>query len=488
MTFVKPYNPELADGAENPLAASASSKGGWAIIAIAVVSATLLLSPAATLLLYAFPFMSVVAALYLYRRSLPNYVTLVCWLWFLTPLVRRMLDYRAGWTQPTAVLLGPPLASCVPALWLIPDWREIFQRRAAPLLCILATCLYATVLGLVNLGPRFVFQDLLTWFAPLIFAFTLLRHSDQVADLFDAFENSFLYGTIVVSVYGLVQFFFLPSWDAFWMSWVKMDSIGRPLPTEVRVFSTMNAPQILASFLAVGVVMAFNSRRRIRFLTIPLGLVCLALSLARSGWVAMVAGMLYLFFTLSQRQRFRMVVVAVLSVVAMIAALQNPDLQEVMSQRFETLSDVRNDDSFMDRIDAYREMFDGFMTTPFGLGMGATPAIAEDTVIPRRGWNQDLGDSTVAMIMTTMGLAGGLVLVCSLVLLGKQLFHGETVNPAFTQTMQAVLIGLIAEAALDGVVSGPTGFLTWSSVGFCIALSVTGEESEPVMATAAVAV
>jgi len=476
------YNPGLTAQALHLPRADSESKGYWSVIAMPVITVGLLFSPANTLLLYTFPLMAVWIAVYLYRRNRPLYVGLVCWLWFLTPLVRRILDYRAGWTQPTAILLAPPLATCVPLLWLIPDWRRVLERRAAPLICVLVTCVYATFLGILNLAPRFVFQDLLTWLAPLIFGFMLSRHREQIVELFQAFEKAFIYGLLVISVYGVIQFFFLPKWDAFWMGWVMMDSIGKPEPTEVRVFSTMNGPQILASFLATGLIVAFNSRQRIRWVAIPAGLLCLVLSLARSGWVAMAAGTVYLLFSLSHRQRFRMVVAGILCALAMLVALQNPDLQEVMSQRFDSFSDVKNDTSFMDRVDAYKGLIDGFMINPFGLGMGATPAIAEDKVTVHRGWNQDLGDSTIAMVITTMGAAGALVLVCSLLLLARRVFLDASVNAVYTNTVRAILIGLIAEAALDGVVSGPTGFLTWASVGFGLALGIPAEDAQPEIA------
>jgi O-Antigen ligase len=486
MISTETYNPGLTEQAHHPPGGGHASKGYWAVIAMPVITAALLFSPGATLLLYTFPFMAVVIALYLYRRNRALYVSLVCWLWFLTPLVRRILDYRAGWTQPTAVLLAPPLATCVPLLWLIPDWRRVFQRRAAPLICVLITCIYATFLGIITLGARFVFQDLLTWLSPLIFAFMLTRHREQAPELFRAFEKAFIYGLLVASAYGVYQFFFLPRWDAFWMGWVLMESIGKPQPTEVRVFSTMNGPQILASFLATGLIVAFNSHRWIRFVAIPLGLLCLVLSLARSGWVAMAAGTIYLLFTLSHQQRFRMVVAALLCAVAMLLALQNPDLQDVMSQRFDSFSDVKNDTSFMDRVDAYQGLFDGLMINPFGVGMGATPAVAEDKVTLHRSWNQDLGDSTVAMVIITMGVAGALVLVSSLLLLGRMVFMRTSVNVTYMNTVRAILIGLIAEAALDGVISGPTGFLTWAAIGFGLALGIADDEIQPEIAAVGV--
>ena len=96
--------------------------------------------------------MAVAVAIYLYRRNVADYVSLVCWLWFLSPVLRRIVDYRAAWIPSTAMLLAPPLAIFAPAVWLIVDWRKVVGRPIAPLLCFLATCFYATFLGIINFG------------------------------------------------------------------------------------------------------------------------------------------------------------------------------------------------------------------------------------------------------------------------------------------------------------------------------------------------
>ena len=94
--------PRVAHRAGTPLLGEIAPKGRVVAAAMAVVTALLILSPLSKLLLYVFPLMAVSAAVYLYRRNLPGYVTLVCWLWFLSPGVRRIVDYRAAWIPATS--------------------------------------------------------------------------------------------------------------------------------------------------------------------------------------------------------------------------------------------------------------------------------------------------------------------------------------------------------------------------------------------------
>ena len=129
-------------------------------------------------------------------------------------------------------------------------------------------------------------------------------------------------------------------------------------PPKVRVFSTMNGPQILAAFLVVGLLVAFNSRQGSFCFHSP-GPVVLDAFTSAFCVGSMAAGSLYLLFKLPHRQRMHLVVAAILSVAALGSALQNQDLQQVISRRFDTLSDVKDDTSFRDRIDGYKSIFNG---------------------------------------------------------------------------------------------------------------------------------
>ena len=54
-----------------------------------------------------FPLGATAVGVLLYMRYPLLYVGFTWWIWFLTPLVRRLIDQRSGWQDPSIVLLAP---------------------------------------------------------------------------------------------------------------------------------------------------------------------------------------------------------------------------------------------------------------------------------------------------------------------------------------------------------------------------------------------
>ncbi|KQR24030.1 hypothetical protein ASF79_01980 [Agreia sp. Leaf335] len=61
---------------------------------------------------------------------------------------------------------------------------------------------------------------------------------------------------ILVGLYGVYQFFFLPEWDKSWMIASDLNSIGAPNPLEVRVFGASESPGPYALFVGLASVVA----------------------------------------------------------------------------------------------------------------------------------------------------------------------------------------------------------------------------------------
>ena len=132
--------------------------GRRALIAFPVVTVVLLMSPAIRLLVFFFPVMAVLLAAGLYRRNVPGYVTRCvgsgfslrwCAACSITACPGGLSPLRSNWLPPSR--LHPPAVAHS-------RLAQVLQRRAAPLLCIVAVCIYATFLGLLNFAPRLVFR------------------------------------------------------------------------------------------------------------------------------------------------------------------------------------------------------------------------------------------------------------------------------------------------------------------------------------------
>ena len=88
------------------------------------------------LLRVAIPAAAFFVGVVLYFSAPIRYVEYSLWLWFLTPLVRRLVDWRFGYTEPNMVLLAPLLVSSVAGLTsVLPRSRANSRLPPAFILC-----------------------------------------------------------------------------------------------------------------------------------------------------------------------------------------------------------------------------------------------------------------------------------------------------------------------------------------------------------------
>ena len=85
----------------------------WAVALLAVMTVGLMGAHAGGLLRFAYPLVAVALGVYLEGTSPSRYVVLVVWLWVLSPLVRRLGDYQAGFQDPSLIILTPYLVTAI---------------------------------------------------------------------------------------------------------------------------------------------------------------------------------------------------------------------------------------------------------------------------------------------------------------------------------------------------------------------------------------
>lgn len=435
---------------------SLSHKKMWILAALASLS---FMSPLARLLVYVLPCFSLVLAVDFIRKDKTAYIEFVCWLYMLTPLVRRYIDYKTGASE-TIVMVAPYVAVAV-CLWvLLPRWTEVFRTRNAALLCVLAAIVYASATTVFQMLLGGLGKGIVAWLMNLLFAFYLVMERKYIREMYVGFERAMVYGTLVVGVYGVLQYFVLPDCDRVWLEMAELVSFGAPLPMEVRVFSTMNAPQVLGAYLLVGIFIAYGSSYRIKFVSVFAGLASLLLSMSRSSWVAFLAGALFLAFRLPTRERKKIFVIGAICMGTILIGMQVPSLNETLSDRFRSLTDS-NDNSAYDRTKTYSAVFQSIASSPFGLGLGV-----EGDEKGSESISDAEHDSSLVNLLLSFGVIGSIVFCSGLFGASYRIILASNSNLVIPLTaIQASLFALIAEAAFNNILTGPIAFLTWCIVG-----------------------
>src|SRR6185312_15877863 len=151
---------------------------------------------------------------------------------------------------------------------------------------------------------------------------------------------------------------------------IHMGSLGLPLPFQIRVFGTMNSPASLAYYLEALILITLTLRSPIRWLNVALGSTALAVTLVRSAWLGLAAGLVLLLAMAPLRVRAALMVALGATVLMSPVMLSNPRIEKYVADRFATLADVGQDKSFSDRFAGYADAWQELSARPLGEGLG----------------------------------------------------------------------------------------------------------------------
>jgi len=447
------------------------------IIAFAAIVGALLFTPGAKLLILLYPCGCFYVAWSTFKRNSAQFVEFVTWIFFLTPFIRRVVDYETN-AREMVIISTPFVILLIPLLFVTARWRLIVDRHAAPFVYAIAAVFYGVFIACAHAAFSSAVTGLMMWLTPITFGLYLLSKRASAVAVCSGFERAMLGGTFVAGVYGLIQYFFLPSWDAAWMRTVDMVTIGSPEPMEVRVFSILNSPQILAAFLMVGILLAYRLRSRWKYPILLSGVASLALSFVRSAWIGLFAGLLVLGFFASPKERIRSITATIGCALLVFAAFNVPALADALSTRFSTFTDLQHDESALDRRHTYEQVTEMLRDSPTGIGLGVDNGMADAE-----------NDSSVVAVLLSLGIPGAVVFAVALSICGWALFSAQALHERSQLLgLQCCFVGLAVESPLNNVINGQIAFLLWSLIGLAYVLRTRRkiEISSPVQAAVVV--
>lgn len=453
----------------------------WAFVVFVLLNAFVVFSPLSKAAIGVFPGTAFLLAFYICQRSKSAYVGFVCWLWFFTPFVRRVEDLHAG--GPSNIIqLAPYLATFVAILALVPRWSHVVSRRVAPVFYVLATVVYGLAVAILRLSFGKLPQAIIAWALPPIFALFIFSERGQYKEIYKAFEGSMVGCLLISGGYGIYQYFMLPAWDMQWMRQSGLTSIGSPEPMQVRVFSTMNSPQVFAAFCAGALLIALRSHLKVRYLAIPIGFIALILTISRTGWIGFAAGLVYFFFAADAKHRVRIVVAAACCIIVSVAAMQIPEVNDLFASRFSSLTDPQHDSSYNARVQDLNIVVQTMVESPFGRGLTSQDESGGNG--PQQANSVAQYDSSIIASLFSLGLLGSFVLFLAYVLLSFEIFTARGKTPLMIGA-RAVVLALLVESPANDVIAGPGAFLFWCCAGLCLAemqaLSTAEHDAERMM-------
>lgn len=402
-----------------------------------------------------FPLGTFAVGLLLYFRAPILYVGFTWWIWFLSPLVRRIADYRgAGFTDPSPILLAPLLATLISLITLLKYLPNIRRIGGLPFALSLTGVIYGYLVGLINRNPATVTIGLLEWLAPILFGFHIFAHWRDYPAYRQNTQRTLIWGTLIMGTYGVIQYVIAPEWDRFWIIASNLTTIGSPEPFGIRVYSTMNSVEPFSAVMTAGLLLLFSTQSVIRFPASAVGYLAFLLSLGRSAWLGWLVGLVSLAVSFKPKLQMRLLLTVLVMILCIVPLVTMEQFSQVIGDRISTLSDVENDGSAAVRKENFEQMFDMALTNYLGDGVGGI-----------------FYDNAILGFLVNLGWLGSLPYISGILLLVFNLFRESKANKdPFLSATQAIIISCLIRLPVNAVVIAASGIPFWFFLGIGTAM------------------
>lgn len=447
-----------------------------AILALLLFTVFCLVVHAGSILQLAFPVGSFAVGVLLYRRYPILYVGFTWWLWLLSPLISRISSYVSG-----AAGEGKPLIIVTPYLVTVITFATFLRhlpkawQSGLPFVLAFTGVFYSFLVGVSHhlapdssdmfagvdpgflpYAPMKIAESVLSWMAAILFGFHLFVNWREYPSYRQNFQRTFLWGVFVAGVYGIVQYTLVPDWDRFWFinSPDMQLCCGSPEPFMLRLWSTSNTPATFSSFMVAGLLLLFTCDGFLKVPAAVAGYLSFLLSAVRAAWGGWFIGLLVLIVSMKSRFQMRLLItILVMGIfVSMVSTIE--PFSEVIATRFQTFSNIQQDQSLSDRSELYNELLNNSLTNAPGVGMGGGKIV----------------DAGILDVLATLGWFGVIpFLGGSIMLLVNIFLYPEGRFDTFMSAARAICLGMFVMLPATNTMMLLHGMLFWSFAGMAMA-------------------
>lgn len=437
-----------------------------AVLAVVAVLATGLLTGWTAFVKLFYPLAAVGVGGWLYMTRPVLYVGYTWGVWFVTPFVRRLVDFAAGGFDATSpIMVAPLLVTGLAVFSPLRYWAILKGPIGQPIrLCAFGVA-FGYLIGVARVGAFSATFALLEWGLPLVFGAHVLLLWKSYPEQVRTLRTTFAWSVLLTGVYGIVQYVTAPSWDMAWLVGSGMtSSMGSPVARGFRAFSTLNSTGTFAFFLASGLIALAGSRSVVAKLAAVPGAVALLLTLVRASWVGVAVGALLLVRRLQGPIRRRLVIALVVGA-GLGVPLSGSLGGDAVGSRMQTFGSIEQDNSFRSRLAFTGIAARNVLTNPIGEGLGGTGTAAKLS-----GGSVVVFDNGYMNLPHTLGWLGALLYGVGLWVAFRRAWPvGKAAGDVFATVAVVVAAVYLVLLAFTNVLSGIAGLTMWAFLASALA-------------------
>jgi hypothetical protein len=386
-------------------------------------------------------------------------------MWFLTAWIARLVDYRSGWDLKRVMLVAPYLVTLVTFATFLRHLPKSHRQGGLPFILAFTGIFYAFLIGIIKTSPLTAARSLLDWLTPLLFGFHLFVNWRDYPSYRQNIQRTFLWGVLVMGIYGVVQYVVAPEWDRFWIINTKLTSIGRPEPFGIRVYSTMHSCVPFCAAMLAGLLLLFNSQDTLRIPAAVAGYLSFLLTLVRTAWGGWIVGLLTLVSSLKPNLQMRLIITILVMAVFVFPLTTIEPFSEIINARFQSFSNVNEDDSFNARASIYEGQLGIAFSQVLGSGIGGTWIVKDNGKL-----ESIVFDSGILDMFFTLGWFGAISHLGGIFLLLFKLFqNSESRADPFASASRAISLAIFAQMPLSSTTIAFNGLIFWGFAGLALA-------------------
>jgi len=444
-----------------------SLQGWMAIAGFVLLTVVCYFAGATAALRLIYPVTALAVAIFLYLRHPILYISFTWWIWFLTPLATRLVDYRVGWDPSRQMLIAPYLVVFVTIATFFRHFPSAARQGGLPFVLAFIGVFYGFLIGLIYNPPIPVARGLMDWLSPIIFAFHLFINWRDYPSYRQNFQRTFLWCVLILGTYGVYQFVVAPEWDRYWLIQSKLFmSSGKPVPFGMRVWSTLHSVGPFGSVMQAGLLLLFTSSGNLIFPASAVGYLSFLLTQARTNWGGWLFGIIMIMGSVKAQIQMRLIIIILVMAICVVPLTTIEPISGVLAARLETFSNLQEDGSFKDRSGSYDKNLGLALSNGLGNGLGNIWKVNEKTgqievvVI----------DSGILDMFFTLGWFGAIFYMGGLILLIISVSsYGEGRFDSFVSAARAIGISSSAQLVIGSGMLSVAGMILWGFLAMAMA-------------------